>query len=433
MRSAGANDSRQPLTVIEQISWLIVALTTISLPLILSPSVKDSFRVPKELFLRASGIALFALAICEWIFDGGVRKKRPPRSLIIVLGTMLLWSVVITLTSTNRTLSVLSLVNLIVAAMFFLATYRGAQDRSLKVLYFALVPALVNALIAIAQATGVWTPIPLEIAYGQRLSTTALLGNPDDVGMFLMAPAVAAAALAVVSKRHRWPAIFLALIFTAGIIASETMGAVIAVGVGIFLLAFKMRPWPAVVGGTLCVLIGLTAVRFSPQRWSILRSDMVSAAHGDIDPFLSGRVPAFLAAWRMFRQHPVIGVGPGCFPFQYFDEKIAVEKEHPWLLNRSVANFGEAHNEHLQCLAEGGLPAYIVFIAALVVLSMITFRAAPSHVSETSAFARAMALSLAASVFTLALSSFPFHVAAATTNILFLTAVTTAWGNDARD
>src|SRR2546428_2896238 len=330
----------------ERISWLIVALTTISVPLFLSASAKDSFRVPKELLLKAGGILLLALAICELLIDGRYgRKNEWSPAVVDVIGAALIWCAVITIRSTNRMLSLESLVYVAAAIMFFVATYRGARGRSISILYFVLAPALINALMAIAQRTTIWTPITFDATYTGRLGTTALLGNPDDVGMFLTAPTVAAAALALTSKDRRWKAIAMMVILIVAIVASESASAIIAVFVGLFLLVFLVRPHMAIAGGVLCLLLATLFIRISTERWSLTQSKIASAARGDIDPLLSGRLPAFMAAWRMFEHHPMLGVGLGCFSFEYFDEKIAVEMEHPWLSNRSVVNFGEVHNE----------------------------------------------------------------------------------------
>jgi O-antigen ligase len=439
MASARAADRADPKNVprrrslIEHISWLIVALTTISVPLVLSPSAKDSFRVPKELLFKASGIVLLALAICEVFIDGRYGRKKdwsPP--VAGVIAAVLIWCTVITITSTNPILSLQSLVWVAAAIVFFVAAYRGARGRSLSVLYFVLAPAVVNALIAIAQRTTIWTPIKFDEGHTGRLATTALLGNPDDVGMFLTATTVAAGTLALISRGRRWKATSMMLILIAAIVASESASAIVAVFVGLFLLVFLVRPRAAIIGGALCLLLAGLLVRITPQRWSLTQSKIASAARGDVDPLLSGRLPAFLAAWRMFQHHPIFGVGLGCFSFQYFDEKIAVEMEHPWLSNRSVVNFGEVHNEHLQMLAEGGLPAYAIFLAAFVVMALVSFRGARANPSDTAGFAGTISLPLAASIFTLTLSSFPLHLAAATTNILFLSAVTMSWSQHAR-
>jgi O-antigen ligase len=410
-----------------KLSWLIVVFIAVSVPLVYTSTAKEAFRFPKELLLRAGGIALCAVVISQLMIEGRRSLAHWPRQLLYLVAAVASWSITSTVFSTNRDLSAQSLLTVGAAMIFFVAAYNGASHRPLSVLYVAFAPALINAVIAIAQRTGVWNPVPLDSRVTGRMATIALLGNPNDVGMFLLAPSLAAVVLAVTSRKHFVPATALALTLAAGLILSETLGAIIPYFVGVFLIFVRMQPRRTIVIAILMLLAAITFLTVSPQRWSRTQNKFSAAATGDIDPLLSGRLPAFIAAWRMFRAHPAFGLGLGCFRFHYFDEKIAVEKEHPWLLNRNPANFGEAHNEHLQILAEGGLPAYAIFVAAFVLLARASFTTPAENGGLAGAFARRLAFPLSAAVFILALSSFPFRLAGPTVSILFLGAITLAW------
>ncbi len=430
--AATVEETRAPSrSISERLSWFVIAVTMLSVPLVISLEAKDSFRLPKELLFKAAGILLCALAISDLILGGRRALDRwRSRPLLAVLAAALFWCLVTTWLSTNRALSVASLFNLVVAMMVFVAIYTGASGRSLSILYLAFIPAVLNATLAITQRTTLWTPIKFDAVYSSRFGTTALLGNPDDVGMYLLTPALAASALALVSKKHRLTAMALATIIVAGMVASETLGALIALGAGLLVLFLPRAPRTTIAAMTVALLLATVFIASSPPRRAATRWKIESVLGGDFDPLLSGRIPAFLAAWRMFSTHPITGVGLGCFPFQYFDEKLAIEKTHPRLINRNVVNFGETHNEHLQILAEGGLPAYAIFLAAFIVVSRLSLRKAHPD-TETAGFARALALPLAVGLFTLMLSSFPLHIAAATAEIAFFCAVILKWDEDA--
>src|SRR5260370_33575524 len=43
---------------------------------------------------------------------------------------------------------------------------------------------------------------------------------------------------------------------------------------------------------------------------------------GDYNTVFTDRFTPFVAAWSMFVDHPLTGVGPGAFPWQYYDYKI---------------------------------------------------------------------------------------------------------------
>lgn len=426
-----APPERQP-SIADRISWLIVAAITLALPLVVTVASKDPFRFPKQLLLVTGGIVLATVAVCATLIGAPfARENRWSPALRILIGAAVLWSTVTTLVSTNCALSIFSLLTATAAAMLFVSAYNAIQKRSIGVLYNALVPALINAVVAIAQRTAIWSPFTTE-AITDRQKTIALLGNPNDVGMFLVAPALAATTLGLTSKKHRLAAMIIAVILTSGLLASETLGAIAALSAGVFVLLFLMRPRVAVLAALVTLLFATAFVRLSPERWSMTRSRLTAAAHGDIDLLLSGRLSAFRAAWRMFRQHPVRGVGPGCFAFQYFDAKVAFNMTGHTIQRFYLdPNFGEVHNEHLQILAEGGLPAYAIFIGALVLLAQVSFRdLVGANASRT--FAHYLGLPLAVGIFVLTLSSFPLRLAAPTQNTLFICALTLGW-RDARD
>jgi len=425
---------RDGFSFADRLSWLIVSATTIFLPLFISRGGKDIFRVPKHLLLHASGIALATVALCATII--GVpfaREKRWSPPLLALIGIGLFWCSVTTLLSTNRVLSIFSLITAAAATMLFVAAHNAVQNRSVVAIYVALAPAVITAMIAIAQRTAIWNPFAMDEKEDPMRRAIALLGNPNDVGMFLVAPALAATALATAVSKHRLGAAVIAALLTCGLLASETLGAIAALSAGLLTLFLAIRPRIAVIVALAMLVLGSTALRISPEQWQKTRSKFSAATRGDLDLLVSGRLLAFRAAWQMFLKHPISGVGPGCFAYHYFDTKVALNRMGYGIQRNFLdPNFGEVHNEHLQILAEAGLPAYAIFIAALIVLARPSFRNDTAKADERFSFARRLAMPLAVALFVLALSSFPLRLAASTANILFICAATLAWSQDAR-
>src|ERR1019366_4501766 len=131
--------------------------------------------------------------------------------------------------------------------------------------------------------------------------------------------------------------------------------------------------------------------------------------------------------------HPLFGVGPGCFRWAYFEYKVAAERAHPSLAKAWSAdyNFGEAHNEHLQPLAETGVPGYALFVAALVVLAASSRRKKNSEnedETERCTLVRTLALPTSVAIAILCLAHFPLHLAASTVTIVYIAALSVAWG-----
>src|SRR5204863_8064108 len=140
---------------------------------------------------------------------------------------------------------------------------------------------------------------------------------------------------------------------------------------------------------------------------------------GQIMDASSARLPAFIACWRMFRDHPLIGVGPGCFAWWYMPYKQQLNYENPDMF-RVPENFGQAHSDHLQILATTGLPGYLIFVAALALLAWRGVRVTGER--WPSRFAHIAAPALAASAAVLTIAQFPLELAAPTCVALHLIA-----------
>ena len=149
--------------------------------------------------------------------------------------------------------------------------------------------------------------------------------------------------------------------------------------------------------------------------------------HRDYDRALSGRLGSFLATWQMFRDHPIVGVGPGAFAYEFFP--YAIETQHRYgarlQLDIGGVNFHEAHNDHLQTLAETGLIGYALLLASFITVAIVSW--SPRTEDKRAAFAHSLGFPLIASFFVLALGQFPLHITAVLMNDLFLAALICGW------
>jgi O-antigen ligase len=180
--------------------------------------------------------------------------------------------------------------------------------------------------------------------------------------------------------------------------------------------------WVAAVA--LALLIG--GVALHPGARGRMKSLVTSARSGAVLEMSSYRLPAFVAAWRMFRGRPLVGVGPGVFGTQFMTYKLALDADHPNWIRVGNQNFGEVHNDHLQLLAETGLPGYLLFVAALALLARLSF-ARREVITERIRFARTFALPAAASFAVLALAHFPMQLTSTMVPAVFLAALAFAW------
>jgi len=137
----------------------------------------------------------------------------------------------------------------------------------------------------------------------------------------------------------------IALIFTL------TRGAWLAVLVAIVIygvLSLRSRPKMALI---LCLLLVVSAG--SIYNFPTLQHRAKSIVDISISGKNTGRLLVWQGAWRMFVDHPIVGVGPGNFENVYHSSYMSPKaKEH----------LGHAHNSFLQILAENGIVGFGGFI-----------------------------------------------------------------------
>ena len=432
---------KQPSQVDRESGWLdsapgwIVAALVVSAPVFMSPAGKDLFRLPKELLLRAGWIALVAVLVA-----GAVARIRafPFENLrspaVAIALAAVAWTTVATLASSNRDLSAGSLAFVAGAAVFFIASLEFARRASLKAAALVLIPAIMNALVAGIQEWTDWKPIALEeLDFDRHLMTTGLMGNPNDVGTLLMGPILLAWAGAIATRgRPRFLFAATSVVLIAGLLASRTLTAILATAVGILVMS-AILSWKKAVAGALAIAVaGALLVAFYPPLTERSRQLRTLIERKDYNAVLTNRLTSFFAATEMAKQHPIAGIGPGTFGWHYFEYRLLVEEKRPELgESRRGAqwnyNFGEVHNDHLEIAAEAGVPAWLLYIAALGVLASTSLRRGAVSAGPRGEIARLLAMPLAAGFFVLTLAQFPLQLAATVTTYLFLAALCFSW------
>ncbi|HEX3111183.1 MAG TPA: O-antigen ligase family protein, partial [Thermoanaerobaculia bacterium] len=318
------------------------------------------------------------------------------------------WAGITTLTSTNRTLSVDALITVGAAAIIFFATSLAASPWLLDIL---MVGCGVNAVAVILQELKVWVPFPPAPGQPAHYSSVGLLGNPNDVGTYLAAPAVVAVSVAVTSSgKRRWIYAAIAVLLAAGIMASATRTAVVAMVAGLVVFGLVHSRRAALIVLAALVIFAFLALSPSTTLGRGMRELGHAAVNRDLQTLFSERLVPFLTAIDMTRDHPLLGVGPGCFKYHYMPYRVGLFGRYPdaWTKGYPM-NWGEVHNDHLQVAAETGLPGYALFLAAIVVCAgrrRSTFR-----------------WPLAAVIFVLTLAQFPLELAAPRLVLLTLGAI----------
>lgn len=385
--------------------WTVAALLIFVVPLIVTPATWDSYRLPKEMLVRAAGILLLGLAGIRWVLFGKSPLWRPDYRWGFV-GVVICWTVVTALTARNHVLAAESVLWVVGCAALYLTLLSGIEGRWWTLLYTAMAAAALNAIYCLLAVAG-WAGGG-GVFEGRSFG---FLGNADDEGSYLAFAAVAAVALCVATRRRRALHVVLALLLIAGVFSTQTIGAAGALLASLMVFVFVAAGRRAIlIGAVLLVGWGFVALMYKPLQRRI-EQWVVAAGSGRIDDILSNRGAGILAAWEMFKDHPVLGVGPGCYRYEYYDYKLRVEGKHPQLTLASTrgSQFGEAHNDHAQTLAQVGLPGYALLLCAMAILSWPSFRRRPPALEGR--FARLAGLPLATSFAVSAMPQFPMELA----------------------
>lgn len=75
------------------------------------------------------------------------------------------------------------------------------------------------------------------------------------------------------------------------------------------------------------------------------------------------RLNRWSCAWRMFKEKPVFGWGPGVYMFQYAPFQLERQKTE---ISTNAANLGNAHSEYIGPLAESGVLGNLSFLAIII-------------------------------------------------------------------
>jgi O-antigen ligase len=421
---------------------LLVGLTAILVPIWVSRTTVDAFRLPKQMVFQSLAALLFALLLTGALYHG--RAFFEPlwrdRKLLVVLSSIVVWTFVTTLTSTNRPLSMLTLAWVVSCVVYVVATYLVARrTNGLLLAGLVLFMALLNGGLAMLQRGGIYNPMSFHRHMPLRNQATALIGNPNDVGTYLLFPAIIALAIALTSRKHvRFAASVAFIVAFAGMIASDTLTAVVAFLPALAVMLLLRSKKALVPMLALAVAATLLVAAYAPLRMRVLTiADHLRA--GRWVELSSLRLPAFYAAWEMFADHPVTGVGPGCFSYWYLPYKMELNKTHPRFY-LTGENFGETHNDHLQTLAVSGIPGYLLLLGTVGLLATGSLRRrslpidddAEREREEPALFDRAelsrvASLPLAVAFAVVALAQFPLEMAASAQVLLHLAAVCYAW------
>jgi O-antigen ligase len=406
--------------------WWLVAAISIASPLVMAPYSYDVFRTPKDVVFVSLSLILISTAVGGALLSDNFARQCRTRSPIVILALLATaWTAITSMTSLRPAVSLWKPLTVASFASFVIAVLLTTKRRELSALAVVFIPAAINAALATSQSTGLWTPWVVDARTALRVRTTGLIGNPNDLGTYLVLPTLAAFAALIAWPHRKWLYV-LAVLLLVGIASAQSVTPVIAALGGLFTMALTSSTRRVRLSGLAAVLalVAIAAVHpASRARFARLKE---SASIGQLPELTSFRVAPAMSALRMFLDRPFVGVGPGSFSALYMTYKLRTDEAFPEWIRPGSENYGQAHNDHLQVLAETGLPGYAILVASLALLGSITFRTT-TQTDGRARFARTFALPAAVAFTLLALAQFPLQLTAPMVPALFLGTLCFAW------
>lgn len=390
--------------------WLLVLVA----PLLISPTGKEAFRLPKA--MASEWLALASLLFFAWEVRraGTIRWadlwRRPAVRAVLPLLAVATASFAASLHPLHTREG---LADLWIGAAAVIGWSLALEPRRLeRLLAGLLIPASLLALLGILQFHRIFQPLQFTgIEFDPRLAVTSLAGNPGDLGAFLVLPCLIAQWVVFQRRgRSRVLAVLALVLCLYAVALTQTLAALAALALGSALLWALLLPrrQAALIFGGGAALALVLALAVGPLRERIA-AKAGQAAAGDWNSVLTGRLDGWRAALWMFREHPWTGVGHGAYRPEYvpamndlLDRGVQMYPQHVQPV------FANAHNEYLEAVAEWGIVGIAALAWGLWVLIAALRRGSSGARGEEG---QALAWAGVAALAVLSLVYFPFRVA----------------------
>ncbi len=401
---------------------LIVGVALGVLPLILVPSGYDAFRFPKVLLLRALAILLILILGLGWIWRRKAESRTRPHDRILwLLSGICVWLLISAILSDRPGTSLWAVVDVLVAVILFLSTRAiGRRHDVVRLLMVTLLPGLVVTTTLILQMANLWHPLTspsqlddLPLEDRTILERASLLGNRDDVGLYLLLPFSCALAS---TRRFRVAGTAASAAIGFGILLSTTLTAIAVAAVLAFWQSVRMLyKHRRMLVPSLAVLI---IVAIGSSWWLGSQAELGrrigkylrAAEEGDFREISGGRAVAYMSAANMIARAPLFGVGPGQYPFRFFAVAEEMVATVPDIHEREWIYFDMVHNDYLEVAAEGGLPVFFAATAVIILYLSLLYRWRP--VDPEARIARDTGLLSTVAMLAGAMTLFPFQIGA---------------------
>jgi O-antigen ligase len=196
---------------------------------------------------------------------------------------------------------------------------------------------------------------------------SGFFGNPIFIASFMVIPMFLAAFFAVTAELTWKKVIYWAAVLLQAwvIFLSETRGAVVALGIGIFVASVlyvalnpvkRIRIW----GSSVVVLFGVIVALLFTFHSSLPQGGMLHRVFNLKDTNTEARLVQWGIALRGYKDHPILGVGPEDYYF------ISNKYYNPQIYQYDPSWFDKPHNYLIEVLVETGILGFAAYLGIQV-------------------------------------------------------------------
>jgi len=366
---------------LDKLVLLIVFLTPLSVNL-----TDIGFGVGMTLPTDPLMFGVLIMFMLKMLVEKGFPREVTAHPITLAIIIHLVWMSITTITSEMPLVSLKFLVSRMwyVVTFFFIATQIFKDFGRLKLfvgLYIGTFTVIIcytvirHAMWDFGEQPAHWVMEPFfndHTSYGAALA----FFYPLIVGLTFMS-----------SYSRSWKLLFagLLLVFTVALILSYTRAAWISLAgaLGVFIIMwFRIRfATVAIIGvvgiGALALSWSTIVMELEKNRQDSsaeLTEHLQSVTNISTDASNLERLNRWGSAWRMFKERPAVGWGPGTYAFQYAPFQLASEKT---IISTNAGDAGNAHSEYIGPLSEQGL---FGMLAMLLIVGCVVYYAVRLYV-----------------------------------------------------
>ena len=397
------------------IAWLIIHFKILpafmmTLAFLLPFSVETA--VMYESMLRIPTEPLIAIGAIILVFDVLMNHRKlksiyPVKELLYVLPLVMAFIVTMPFSGMSFVSLKFSMVNIVYIMVFFVLLSRlsmehpGLFPRMLLLYGIGFIIAMLWGIFNYWQYD--WNPVVVRGIFQPFYKDHTIFGASAAIlGAFWLA-----SAFYKQNKASMLACLAMGLVFAGCVLISTSRAAFISLLFFLIILAMlSLKVRPVHLAGMLVLLIILAVAFSQPLTERMKKVEEVSYADdsglidrsrsiGNISTDVSNieRLNRWISAWRMFREKPLTGFGPGTYQFAYIHyQEPALENRltvtDPW--NVPEGSGGTAHSEYLLAMSEmgvWGLLGWLVIIGRWVFLAFNTKKHHPRRMEIVVAFA----------------------------------------------